>query len=103
MQSTGRIVWNLHVDSKGAASLPDLPLEDGDRFLVPRVPATVGVEGAVYNANAFLYTPGQRVGNYVKLAGGTNRDADKKREFIVRADGSVVSRQYSSPLRGHDF
>ncbi len=103
MQATGRIVLNLPVDSKGSDALPDLPLEDGDRFLVPRVPSMVAVEGAVYNANAFLYEPGRRVGGYMKQAGGSNRDADKKREFVVRADGSVVSRQYSSTLRGDNF
>jgi protein involved in polysaccharide export with SLBB domain len=103
LQPTGRIVLNLPVDSQGTAALPDIPLEDGDRFLVPRIPSTVAVEGAVYNANAFLYSPGQRVGRYVKLAGGTNRDADKSREFVVRADGSVVSQQYSSKLRGDTF
>ncbi len=103
VQATGRIVLDLPVDSHGTAALPDIPLEDGDRFLVPRVPSTVAVEGAVYNANAFLYSPGQRVGRYVKLAGGTNRDADRGRQFVVRADGSVVSRQYSSKLRGDNF
>ena len=30
------------------------------------------------------------------LAGGPDRTADQKREFILRADGSVLSRQYTS-------
>jgi hypothetical protein len=28
----------------------------------------------------------------VKLAGGANRNADKKHPFLIRADGSVISR-----------
>ncbi len=84
--------------------LPDLPLEDGDRFIVPRVPSTVSVDGAVYNQNSFLYDPRRRVGDYVRLAGGANRDADANRAYVIRAGGSVVSRQYSSSLlRGNGF
>ncbi len=103
LRSTGRVVLKLEVDSHGAAALPDLALEDGDHFVVPRVPATVEVEGAVYSPNAFLFSPGQRVGGYLKMAGGANRDADASRSFVIRADGSVVSKQYSSALRGGSF
>ncbi|MHB1700066.1 MAG: SLBB domain-containing protein [Acidobacteriaceae bacterium] len=99
VRATGRIVLQSRPNSKGADSLPDLPLEDGDRLVVPRVPSTVSVEGAVYSANAFLYDPHRRVGDYLHLAGGPTRDADKSRSFILRADGSVVSNQFHSPLR----
>jgi hypothetical protein len=40
-------------------AVPDLPLEDGDRFLIPRVPSNVTVQGQVYNANAFVFAPNQ--------------------------------------------
>jgi hypothetical protein len=30
---------------------------------------------------------------YLQLAGGPNRNADRRREFIIRADGEVVSRR----------
>ncbi|MHB8888067.1 MAG: SLBB domain-containing protein [Acidobacteriaceae bacterium] len=103
VQATGRIVLDLPVNSQGAASLPDIPLEDGDRFIVPRVPSSIMVEGAVYNPNSFLYDPRMRVGDYLRLAGGANRDADKSRAFVIRADGSVISKQYSSMFRGGSF
>jgi protein involved in polysaccharide export with SLBB domain len=95
-QPTGRIVLQLKPDSAGIGAVPDMELQDGDRFIVPRVPATVSVEGQVYNANAFLYEKGLRVKDYLKLAGGPDRIGDRKREFILRADGSVISRQYGS-------
>ena len=69
---------------------------NGDRFVVPRVPANVTVEGQVYSANAFVYQPEQRVLDYLKRAGGPDRQADRKRMFLLRADGSVVSRQYNN-------
>ena len=92
----GRIVLDLRPDSVGPDALPDLALEDGDRLVVPRIPANVTVEGQVYSANAFVYTPGHRVLDYLKQAGGPDRQADRKRSFVLRADGSVVSRQYSN-------
>jgi protein involved in polysaccharide export with SLBB domain len=103
MQATGRIVLDLQPDAHDVAQLPDMPLENGDRFIVPRVPLTVNVDGAVYNQNSFLYNPQRRVGGYIRLAGGANRDSDKNRSYVIRADGSVLSKQYSSALRGSGF
>jgi polysaccharide export outer membrane protein len=95
-EPTGRIVLQLKPDSQGVDSLPDMALEDGDRFVVPRVPSNVSVEGQVYSANAFIYEPGRRTVDYLREAGGPDRQADKKREFVLRADGSVLSSQYGN-------
>ena len=57
------------------------------------------VEGQVYNASSFLFQPNLEVRNYVRDAGGPDRNADAKRLFVVRADGSVVSKQYSNVLK----
>jgi protein involved in polysaccharide export with SLBB domain len=102
-RSTGRIVLGLLPDTTSVTQLPDLPLEDGDRFIVPRFPMTVSVDGAVYNQNSFVYDPHRRVGDYIRLAGGANRDADRNRAYVIRAGGSVISKQYSSSLRGNRF
>jgi protein involved in polysaccharide export with SLBB domain len=91
----GRIVLSLKPSDTGIDSLPDLPLEDGDRFIVPSVPSNVTVEGQVYSANAFIYRNGKLAGQYLHQAGGPDRQADHKRMFILRADGSVVSQQYT--------
>jgi protein involved in polysaccharide export with SLBB domain len=102
-RATGRIVLELQPDSRDVSQLPDLPLEDGDQFIVPRVPSTVSVDGAVYNQNSFVFDPSRRLGGYIRLAGGANRDADKNRAYVIRASGSVISKQYSSSLRGNGF
>jgi protein involved in polysaccharide export with SLBB domain len=103
IQPIGRIVLELKPDSRGLDAVPDLPLEDGDRFVVPRVPSTVAVEGQVYSANAFVYVRGRRERDYLKQAGGPDRNADKKRMFILRADGSVFSRQYGDVAKANMF
>ncbi len=103
LRATGRIVLELKPNSIGVATLPDLPLEDGDRFVVPPVPADVKVFGAVYDQNSFVYRSSRRTGDYLKLAGGPNRDADRSHMFIIRADGSVLSHSTSSSYWGNTF
>ncbi|MBV8552228.1 MAG: SLBB domain-containing protein [Acidobacteriaceae bacterium] len=88
----GRIVLDMRPNSRGENDLPDLPLENGDRFYVPSRPSTVNVIGTVYEQTSFLYQEDLRVGDYLKKAGGPARSADKSHMFIIRADGSVVSK-----------
>jgi protein involved in polysaccharide export with SLBB domain len=103
MQATGRIVLEFKAGSSGLDVLPDIALEDGDRFVIPPVPASVNVVGAVYDQNSFLYQTARRAGAYLHLAGGPNRDADTKHIFIIRADGSVISRAAENGIWGNEF
>ncbi|MGB6132951.1 MAG: SLBB domain-containing protein [Acidobacteriaceae bacterium] len=103
MRATGRIVLQFNSGSRGLAVLPDIQLQNGDKFVVPPVPASINVVGAVYDQNSFLYQAGLPAGAYLHLAGGPNRDADRKHMFIIRADGSVVSREAANNLWGNDF
>jgi protein involved in polysaccharide export with SLBB domain len=91
IRATGRIVLDFKPDSSGTSSLPDIALQDGDNFVVPSVPATVDVVGAVYDQNSFLFAKNGKVGDYLHDAGGPSRDADRKHEFLIHADGKVVS------------
>src|SRR5216683_3375480 len=56
----GRLVLELPENAQ-AKDLPDLPLEDGDRFFVPSQPSMVSVFGSVYSENSFVYKPDKRV------------------------------------------
>jgi polysaccharide biosynthesis/export protein len=103
IQATGRIILELKPNASSGDALPDLVLEDGDTMLVPFRPATVNVIGSVYNSNAFIYRPGKTVGDYLRLAGGATRNGDKGREFVIRADGSTVSRQQHNYLFSGNF
>jgi polysaccharide biosynthesis/export protein len=99
-KATGRIVLEMEADLAQAKPLPDLVLEDGDRFFVPSRPSTVGVLGAVYNQNSFLYQAGKRVSEYLIQAGGPTREADTARVYVVRADGAVIGGGASSSWLG---
>jgi polysaccharide export outer membrane protein len=93
VKATGRVVLDLTPNSTAVIDLPEIALEDGDRFVVPFRPSTVEMLGAVYNKNSFLYRREGRVDDYLKRAGGPTRDADTSRMFVIRADGSVLSKQ----------
>jgi protein involved in polysaccharide export with SLBB domain len=99
LKAIGRIVLHLEPGSNDLSKLMDLPLENGDKLVVPARPATVNVFGAVYNQNSFLYEPAQRVEDYLRRSGGPNRTADQRRMFVIRADGSVMPKQDASPFR----
>jgi len=103
IRATGRIVLRFAPESEGINTIPDVPLEDGDVFLVPPVPASVNVVGAVYDQNSFLFVHGARVGTYLRYAGGPDRDGDRKHEFIIRANGDVVSYDRNKGVWGSDF
>jgi protein involved in polysaccharide export with SLBB domain len=93
LRATGRVVLQFKPDSKGTGSIPKIALEDGDILRIPSRPATVAVIGAVYGQNVFLHDPSRRLSYYVNLAGRPTQIADVKHAFIIRADGSVLSRE----------
>jgi protein involved in polysaccharide export with SLBB domain len=103
IRATGRIVLTMQPSNTGVGSLPDIPMENGDRFIVPHVPSTVNVVGSVYNQNTFLFQSNSRVGRYLQEAGGPNKDADRGHEFVIRADGEVIARKMNNGLWGNEF
>ncbi len=70
---------------------------------MPRTPSSVTVQGQVYSANAFVFERGKRAHDYIRHAGGPDRLADKRRLFVLRADGSVYSAQYGNVERANIF
>lgn len=88
----GRLVLDIEPD---AQSLPGgVLLENGDQIVVPARPTSIGVFGAVYRPASFqIGRRGPlRIKDYVEQAGGTVRSADRGNIFVVRANGSVLTR-----------
>lgn len=89
----GRLVLELPYT---ANALPgDILLENNDRIVVPPRIDTVGVFGSVYRPASFMLNRSAppRVRDYIERAGGTQRAADKKNIFVVRANGDVLTRK----------
>lgn len=89
----GRISLGFAGAEPSLERLGEIVLQDGDRFVVPVRPDTVNVLGAVYNAGSLLYDGQWRVKDYLARSGGCTRAGDTSRVFLIRADGTVVSRQ----------
>jgi hypothetical protein len=100
IRPTGRVVLKMTPDATTVADIPNFPLEDGDTFYIPSLLGTVQVAGAVYNANAFRDERDKTLISYLNDAGGATREADPKHTFIIRADGTMVSRRSRNTLFG---
>ncbi len=99
LKPSGRIVLELP-ESATTAHLPDVPLEDGDRLVVPKLPAMVNVFGTVFNESAFMFVPDRDVHDYLALAGGPRKQADHRSIYLLRANGTVVSTRQAGMLAG---
>lgn len=89
-RASGRLV----VDVRGALNASpgadaDLRMEDGDTISIPKLKQFVAVVGEVQNPTAHVWHRNMNRDEYINLSGGTTRNADDKRIYVVRADGSV--------------
>jgi polysaccharide export outer membrane protein len=97
----GRLVINLERSMAATAgSEQDLVLKDGDRLLVPRVTQEVTVIGEVQSTTSHLYKAELSRDDYIGMSGGLTPRADKNHIYVVRADGSVVTRSGNSWFSG---
>ncbi len=102
-KAEGRVVIRLAQLEVLKKSPYNVELTGGDTLEVPRMPSEVNVIGQVYNQTAILYTPRQNASYYLHMVGGPTNDADEDEMYIIRADGTVFSRQQSSfGLRWND-
>ena len=100
---TGRMVINLSDAILTHSGENDLELRPGDRLVVGRRPDSVHVTGEVHNPGEITHTPGSDVAYYLDNAGGMTGNAAERQIFIVRADGTVVSKGIESAIYGqHD-
>jgi protein involved in polysaccharide export with SLBB domain len=70
--------------------LPDIRLQNGDRFIIPARPDFVYVYGAVNTESALIYKSGQTVKDYLNAA-GVGTGADRNSVILIRADGSALT------------
>ena len=95
LKAEGRIVINLEEVKAGVDNNADIVLEGGDEIEIPVQPSVVTVLGYVYNPSSFVYSPSQNVQDYLNMTGGPVASADPSEIYVVRVDGSVLSRQQS--------
>ena len=97
MKAEGRVVIRLTPLEALQKSSFDVVVEGGDELEIPARPSVVNVMGQVFNPISFVHQPEvSDLGTYLKKAGGPTNDADTSEMYVIKADGTVFSRQQSS-------
>ncbi|HCZ32773.1 MAG TPA: hypothetical protein DHV93_04550, partial [Holophagaceae bacterium] len=82
------------VDFGGALqgdALADVELQDGDEIIIPRATEAAYVVGETASPFAtYKVRKGMKVGDLLKLAGGTTRNADTSNIRLLKADGRIL-------------
>ena len=106
-QAVGRLVIDLPALLAGQAGR-DVRLQNGDSLSVPEISQAVSVIGEVQFATSHLFDAKLSILDYVNRSGGLAYQADERRIYVIKADGSVrKSRQsrwfgQSEPLEPGD-
>jgi protein involved in polysaccharide export with SLBB domain len=92
-EPTGRMVIKMSDIMLMPSSDYDVELRPGDRLIMSKRSDSVNVIGEVYNPNALLLEKGKDVSYYLSLVGGMTDNANKKQIYIIKADGTVTSKE----------
>jgi protein involved in polysaccharide export with SLBB domain len=69
----------------------DVLVRDGDKLLIPKQTQDITVLGEVQSPISHVYQDGLTRDDYIAKSGGITQKADRKRIYVVRANGNVVS------------
>jgi len=88
----GRLVIDAEGILKGRpGGVDDVVVKDGDKLIIPKQTQEITVLGEVQSPTSHVFTPGLTRNDYIAKSGGTTQKADRKRIYIVRANGNVIS------------
>jgi protein involved in polysaccharide export with SLBB domain len=86
----GRLVIDVEGVMKGRRS-DDVILKDGDKLAIPKKMQEITILGEVQSQTSHVFEPGLTRDDYIAKSGGTTQKADRKRIYVVRANGDVVT------------
>jgi protein involved in polysaccharide export with SLBB domain len=85
----GRMVIDLPAIIEGDEDA-NLMVANGDKLYIPEFEKTISIIGEVQFTSTHTFDKAKTVDEYINLAGGTKKQADTDRVYVVRADGSVM-------------
>lgn len=91
-EATGRLVINL----PKMLAAPENPsymvlLKQNDKLMIPSITQSVTVIGEVQFPTSHLYSKALSRNDYINQSGGETQNAEKKRIYVVRANGAVLN------------
>lgn len=87
IEPNGRIAGNFRYDSVESTSTF---LEDGDSIFIPTLTNEIVVQGEVLNSSSFFYKESYSYLDYIEIAGGFSKYADRRAIFIIKSDGFAI-------------
>lgn len=85
----GRMVIDLPAILEGNDEA-DIVLANKDKLYIPEFEKAVSIIGEVQFTSTHTFDNAKTVDDYINLAGGTKKQADTDRVYVVRANGSVM-------------
>ena len=88
----GRLVIDIDQVMKGPAGVTgDVVLRAGDKLIIPKKTQEITILGEVQSPTSLIFQPELTRDDYIAKSGGATQKADRKRIYVVRANGDVVS------------
>ena len=104
IETEGRLVIDLEsMIENGIDSQYDIELQSGDVLNVPQKTNAVTVVGEVNRPGSFTYQEFLSYEDYLSLAAGITDRSDRKRIYIVKANGRVVFPSSQSTAKWFEF
>lgn len=88
IKPVGRLVVDLPALMAGDET-NNVRLEGGDKLYVPAFRNVINVVGQVQLPTTHLFQPGVSAEDYIQRSGGTKRQADDERIYVLKANGAV--------------
>jgi len=88
-QAIGRMTIDLPAILQGDKRA-DIMLESGDKLYVPAFQNVISVAGQVQMPTSHVFDPALSVQDYLQRSGGTKKQADTDRIYVIKANGSVL-------------
>ena len=92
-KATGRLVTELNPTIIKTMPSLDIALHDGDTIYMPKLLNTVTVVGQVLNPVTVPHKAGEKFDYYLKLAGGTKKEADRSKIYVLQPNGVSLRRK----------
>jgi protein involved in polysaccharide export with SLBB domain len=86
-EALGRLVIDL--DAILDQRVDDVTLKNGDLLVIPQYHQEISVVGEIQHPSAYVFNRQLKIEDYIDLSGGVSHHADRKRVYVVKADGSV--------------